>query len=121
MRTRALVAGPRRLEWDEPFVPVEPANGCLRVRSRISLISPGTELRLFRGESMPTSVWKTFADLDSATLRPGDPTPARYRVANMDGPPTPMFPVSTGYNSVGIVEAIGDGVEGLSPGGPGTG
>lgn len=57
--------------------------GSLVVRTRRSLISTGTELTLFSGEYPPGSSWADYG----------------------------KFPCTPGYSNVGLVEAVGEGVD----------
>lgn len=61
----------------------EPGPDEVRVQTRVSLISTGTEMSIFGGEAQPGSAW--------AKAYP--------------------FPVVPGYNNIGVVEAIGEGVD----------
>jgi 2-desacetyl-2-hydroxyethyl bacteriochlorophyllide A dehydrogenase len=67
----------------EEYALEEPAAGAVRIRSEVSLISTGTEMSIFGGEAQPGSAW--------AQAYP--------------------FPVVPGYNNVGVVEAVGTGVD----------
>lgn len=62
---------------------VEPGPDSVRIRTSVSLISTGTEMSIFGGEVQPGSAW--------AQAYP--------------------FPVVPGYNNVGVVEAVGPGVD----------
>lgn len=90
MRRRALVfAGPRRVEIvEEELAP--PAAGQVLVRTRVSAISAGTELLVYRGE-LPSD-------------RPLDES-----LPALGGAPF-AFPARYGYAAVGEVVAVGAGV-----------
>lgn len=110
---RPLVTAPGIIEWLAVDLPPRPPPGTVRIRSRVSLISPGTELRLVRGEPMMRGVWEGYADLGCPTVPPFDPA---YSVDTADGPSGPIFPAGLGYNTVGEVVAVGDGVDRLRAG-----
>jgi 2-desacetyl-2-hydroxyethyl bacteriochlorophyllide A dehydrogenase len=97
---RLLVRAPGDLEL-APYACPEPADDELLVSVDVSLISPGTETRVLRGEPMAAAVWDEAADLDLTTVRPasGPPPPT--------GPGTARFPATLGYNAVGTVIAAG--------------
>lgn len=93
METRALwVTGPRRLEIRTEELPAL-GQDQVRVRSRFSGISHGTEMLVYRGQ-VPADL-----PLDLPTLAGSF-----------------AFPVKYGYASVGVVEALGANVESLHPG-----
>ncbi len=79
----------------------------MRVRTRVTLVSPGTELRLFRGEPMVSMIWESFADLDAHTMRQAV---RHYRLTAPNQPGVRRFPTALGYNSVGEVTELGDDV-----------
>lgn len=64
----------------------EPGPGLIQVRTTVSLVSTGSELAFFEG---------THSDIHSG--RRG-------------------YPAGLGYSNTGVVEVVGDGVEGLHPG-----
>jgi 2-desacetyl-2-hydroxyethyl bacteriochlorophyllide A dehydrogenase len=84
-----VFAGPRRVEIAEEVLAPPPA-GHLLVRTRVSAISAGTELLLYRGE-LPVD-----GPLDESLP------------AFASAPPT--FPARYGYAAVGEVAAVGAGV-----------
>ena len=90
MRRRALVfAGPRRVEIvEEDLAPPPPAH--VLVRARVSAISAGTELLVYRGELPPD---RPLDESLPALARAPFTYPARY-----------------GYAAVGEVAAVGAGV-----------
>ncbi len=106
--SRPLITAPREIRWAETSLPPGPETGQVRVRTRCTLISPGTELRLFHGDPMESGVWETFADLN-APLRVS--RGKGYRVTPPNVPGGPRYPVTSGYNNVGEVVALGEGVE----------
>jgi threonine dehydrogenase-like Zn-dependent dehydrogenase len=110
---RPLVTAPGRVEWADASLTLEPAAGHVRIRTRMTLASPGTELRLFRGEPMVAEVWDAFADLDDNGMGPID---RRYRLTAPNQPGGPVYPIVFGYNNVGEVTALGEGVSGLAVG-----
>lgn len=89
MRSRAVYfVGPETVEVRERRVP-EPAADEVRVRTRLSAVSSGTERLVYRGEA-PTDL------------------PADDSLAALDG--TLSFPLRYGYAAVGEVEAVGEDV-----------
>jgi 2-desacetyl-2-hydroxyethyl bacteriochlorophyllide A dehydrogenase len=90
MNRRSLIfTGPRTLAVRNEVMPV-PGPGELRIRSTLSAISPGTELLIYRGEA-PRAL---AADASIAALDGG-----------LD------FPLKYGYACVGLVDAVGAGVD----------
>lgn len=83
---------PRAVEIREEPIR-SPGEGEVRIRALLSAISHGTEMLVYRGE-VPSDL-----PLDLGTLRGG-----------FD------FPIKYGYASVGRVEAVGAGVDGLARG-----
>lgn len=112
---RPLITSPRRIEWHPGGLPDRIPPGMVRIRSLMSLISPGTELRLYRGEPMVEEVWEGFAEIDAVTSTGMGVLPA-YRVTPRNRPGEARYPVCFGYNCLGEVVEAGEGVEGLSPG-----
>ena len=112
---RMLITGPRQIEWDETDLKPSVKSGHVRVKSLRTLISPGTEMRLYRGEPMVGEVWKHFAELDDPLQFwiKGDP---HYDVRPVMVPGGPTFPVMSGYNNVGQVIEVGDDVSSLKIG-----
>jgi threonine dehydrogenase-like Zn-dependent dehydrogenase len=107
-----VLVGPRQLEWRQQRLPAAPGSGRVRLRTRRTLISPGTELRLFHGEPMAEDVWTAARDLERST-------PQGRQAAAADAEPrleAMGYPVGVGYNNVAEVEAIGDGVHHLNVG-----
>lgn len=72
----------------EPFDPGQPGEGQVRIRSTVTTISTGTELTLYQGDVEPGSHWDQWI----------------------------RFPINPGYSTVGVVEAVGPGVDRLAPG-----
>ena len=91
MSKRLIVTGPRRARFQEIPDPDCPAGGLL-VRARMTAISTGTELRVYRG--IPV-------DAEGKYLYPGFPL---------------QFPVENGYSMVGEVLELGSGVSGFRTG-----
>ena len=91
MAKRLIITGPRRAEFQEIPDPGCPARGLL-VRARMTAISTGTELRVYRG--IPV-------DREKKLLYPGFPL---------------QFPVENGYSMVGEVLEVGSQVSGFRPG-----
>ena len=90
MKRQALVfAGPRRVEVVEEEQP-PPGPGQVLVHTRVSAISAGTELLVFRGE-LPRGL-------------PLDETLSAFAGASVG------YPARYGYAAVGDVTAVGDGV-----------
>ncbi|WP_410764909.1 zinc-dependent alcohol dehydrogenase [Haloferax sp. DFSO60] len=89
MRGRAVYfVGPERVEVRDRDVP-EPDSNEVRVNTRLSAVSSGTELLIYRGEA-PTSL-KTDES-----------------IAALDGDLS--FPLRYGYAAVGEIEAVGDDI-----------
>lgn len=110
---RPLITAPREIGWATMSLPPAPGPGQVRVRTRVTLISPGTELRLFRGDPMAAGLWEAFADLDAPLWPQGEDS---YRVTPPNLPSGPIYPATFGYNNVGEVVALGEGVELLAVG-----
>ena len=112
---RPLIVAPRRFEWAPVTIPdvVEP--GKVRIRTLVSLISPGTSLRLYRGDPMVESVWDCFADID-VPITEGMGVIPEYRVTGRNQPSGARFPVNCGYNLIGEVMEVGEGVRSLTEG-----
>lgn len=91
MSKRLIVTSPRNSRFQEVPDPDCPASGLL-VRARMTAISTGTELRVYRG--IPV-------DREGKYLYPGFPL---------------QFPVENGYSMVGEVVEAGPGVSGYRPG-----
>jgi D-arabinose 1-dehydrogenase-like Zn-dependent alcohol dehydrogenase len=104
-----VLVGPRQLEWRQRRLLAAPGSGRVRLRTLRTLISPGTELRLFHGEPMADDVWTAARDLERSTPE-GRPAAAEPSLESMG------YPVGVGYNNVAEVEAIGDGVHHLDVG-----
>ncbi len=89
LNQRCVITGPNRVEIvslpaDEPLPP-----GGVRIRTRYSLISPGTEIAMFTG------------------VHVGIPDP-KNRFAK--------YPFLAGYAAVGDVLDVGTGIDGMAPG-----
>lgn len=112
---RPLITSPRRIEWRPGRLPDRVPPGMVRIRSLMSLISPGTELRLYRGDPMVEEVWGGFAEIDEVTSTGMGVLPA-YRVTPRNQPGEARYPVCFGYNCLGEVVEAGEGVEGPAPG-----
>ena len=82
-----VMTGKQRVELRTEPVPELPADG-VAVRTRVSLISSGTETICYRGESDPGTHWHYWV---------------RY----------PFYP---GYSNVGVIEQAGAAVTGFAPG-----
>jgi len=78
---------PRSVELVEQEVP-DPGPGQVLTRTLVSLLSTGTEMWCYRGEFDEETTWANWV----------------------------RFPFTPGYQSVGVVVAIGEGVEGIEPG-----
>jgi len=99
MAWKLIVETPQHVAYEDIDVG-PPAPGQVRVRSVISGISHGTEMTSFLGTS--PFVTRTFADRLFVPRRPGDP---------------PFYPCRwLGYENVGVVEAVGEGVAGYAVG-----
>jgi threonine dehydrogenase-like Zn-dependent dehydrogenase len=100
-----LVVAPETVDWRVRDLAPHPGPGQVRLRTRLSLVSAGTEVRLYRGEPMAAAVWASMSDLGRFS-----PHGAPAVVAEADEASV-RFPVSVGYNAVAEVVAVGDGVE----------
>jgi len=78
---------PRSVELVEQEVP-DPGPGQVLTRTLVSLLSTGTEMWCYRGEFDEQTTWANWV----------------------------RFPFTPGYQNVGVVVAIGEGVEGIEPG-----
>lgn len=112
---RPLIVEPRRFEWAPVAIPDTVEPGKVRIRTLVSLISPGTELRLYRGDPMVESVWDCFADIHVATTEGMGVIP-EYRITGRNQPSGAKFPVNCGYNLIGEVVEVGEGVRSLAEG-----
>ena len=112
---RPLIVAPRRFEWAPLTIPDNVEPGKVRIRTLVSLISPGTSLRLYRGDPMVGSVWDCFADLDVA-ITAGMGVIPEYRITGRNRPSGAKYPVNCGYNLIGEVIEVGDGVRNLVEG-----
>ena len=93
-----MLIAPRELSFqDDPASP--PGSGEVRLRSLLSGISHGTELNLYRGTS--AFVDHVFDRELRAIVPAGESSP---------------YPATLGYGLVSVVEEVGAGVDGLSPG-----
>lgn len=92
MSRAVWLTGPRRVELRDELLP-EVGHDQLRVRARLSAISHGTEMLVYRGQ-VPADL-----PLDLPTLRGSF-----------------AFPIKYGYAGVGEVEEVGAAVLGLHPG-----
>ena len=88
MESRAVVFTEPKQAEAQPVVAADPGPGEIRVAASITLMSMGTELICFQGESDPGTHWHGWV----------------------------RFPFYPGYSSVGSVESVGEGVEGFSVG-----
>jgi threonine dehydrogenase-like Zn-dependent dehydrogenase len=73
---------PREVELEQRERPDPPA-GSLLVRSRATLVSPGTEVTILSGDFSPGSAWAAYG----------------------------VFPFDPGYSNVGVVEDVGEGLD----------
>ncbi len=88
---RLIITAPRRAEFEEVMMPVCPSNGLL-VRARVTAISTGTEIRVYR-----------VVPVDAA---------GQYIHANIPL----VYPIENGYSMVGDVIEVGDQVTNFAPG-----
>ena len=84
MRTRWRCP-PDEIGWQPAEVPDQAPPGKVRARTLVSLISPGTELRLYRGEPMVEEVWEGFAEIDTVTSTGMGVLP-KYEIASRNQP-----------------------------------
>src|SRR4028119_2156426 len=90
MARALMLDGPRSLQLRDEEMPALRERD-VRIRALASGISIGTELSLYRGSSAFSS---TIFDRElRAFVRPD--------------PPPPAYPVPLGYETVGVVEAVG--------------
>ncbi|MGJ3244314.1 MAG: zinc-dependent alcohol dehydrogenase [Opitutales bacterium] len=87
MPRRLMFTAPAQIVL-EPYEPGKPGPGEVRVRSTVTTISTGTELTLYQGDVEPGSHWDQWI----------------------------RFPINPGYSTVGVVEAVGPGIDLLAPG-----
>jgi threonine dehydrogenase-like Zn-dependent dehydrogenase len=97
---RPVIVAEDRIEWLDYDLPDRPPAATLRLAAVRSLVSPGTELGLFRGVALPDNL--------NAGFRPDAPTLVGGQSATGGGAP---FPVIPGYNLVGEVVAVGESVD----------
>jgi len=82
MRFRRVVfKGPKRVEIEEAELP-EPSPNQILIRTRVTLISTGTELTMLSGEYPKGSVWNNIT----------------------------KYPVTPGYSNCGVVEKVGEDI-----------
>ena len=112
---RPLVTAPQEITWRDVDIPDRVEAGKVRLRTLMSLISPGTELRLYGGDPMVKEVWDSFAAIDEATTSGMGVHPS-YVVTTENRPAEARFPVTLGYNTVGEVVEVGEGVARLAIG-----
>ena len=112
---RPLIVAPGELRWAPVEIPDSVEPGKVRIRTLVSLISPGTELRLYRGDPMVEEVWDSFADID-VPITEGMGVLPEYRVTTRNQPSGAKFPVNCGYNLIGEVVEVGPGVRSLTEG-----
>lgn len=112
---RPLIVAARSFDWVPVTIPDAVEPGKVRIRTLVSLISPGTELRLYRGDPMVEEVWDCFADIDAATTEGMGVIP-EYRITDRNQPSGAKYPVNCGYNLVGEVVEVGAGVRSLAEG-----
>jgi threonine dehydrogenase-like Zn-dependent dehydrogenase len=105
-----LIVAPTTIAWRSRPLPDAPATGFVRIRTRTSLISSGTEMTLYRGEPTAAIVWAGMSDLDRFTPR------TALKPTGQTAATAARFPSSVGYNNVGEIVASGDGVEDLEVG-----
>ena len=85
--TNIVLTGRQQVELRTEPLPELPPDG-VAVRTRVSLISSGTETICYRGESDPGSHWDNWV----------------------------QYPFYLGYSNVGVIEQTGDAVSGFAPG-----
>jgi 2-desacetyl-2-hydroxyethyl bacteriochlorophyllide A dehydrogenase len=79
---RIVFKGPRKVEIEEDDLP-EPSSNQLLIKTRMTLISTGTELTMLSGDYPKGSVWNNIT----------------------------KYPVFPGYSNCGVVEKVGPGVK----------
>ena len=112
---RPLIVAARSFDWAPVTIPDTVEPGKVRIRALVSLISPGTELRLYRGDPMVDEVWDCFADIDAVTTEGMGVIP-EYRITGRNQPSGATYPVNCGYNLIGEVVEVGAGVRSLAEG-----
>ncbi|WP_166459819.1 zinc-dependent alcohol dehydrogenase [Amycolatopsis pithecellobii] len=100
---RPVVTASRTITWQPFELSGRPAPGMVRLTSVRSLISPGTELALYEGREMVDGLNAGFSP--AATSLVMDPLDDDISTK------AELFPVALGYNLVGRVTAVGDGVD----------
>jgi threonine dehydrogenase-like Zn-dependent dehydrogenase len=105
---RPLIMETRLVKWNQRELDSSVAPGMVRIATETTLISPGTELRLYRGDAMPQQVWDSFAVLDKSTRGREAGGQPEVTMADAD---RRRYPVGLGYNNVGRVVACGAGVQ----------
>lgn len=98
-RKRPVVVSPLRISWQSYELPHKPAAGMVRLTALRSLISPGTELALYEGRAMPDGLNSGFS-----------PTASSLALDSSQVDEGRRFPVALGYNMVGVVSDVGEGV-----------
>ena len=112
---RLVLRGPRDVELVERAEPRPPRGANVLVRAELSLISAGTERRLYLDQPVPATVKAGF---ELGLRRDAQPrrNVARYAVTAANAAVRPAYPTSLGYNTVGVVESVGQAVTMLQPG-----
>jgi threonine dehydrogenase-like Zn-dependent dehydrogenase len=100
MSSLLVLTAPRQLEYEEQ--PDMPLNACeVRVRTLFSGISAGTEMTVYRGTNV--HMHKRW-DADRRLFLPGEGTSWEYPIRNL------------GYEEVGEVIEVADGIHDIQPG-----
>ena len=112
---RPLIVAPGEFDWGPVEIPDSVDPHKVRIHTLVSLISPGTELRLYRGDPMVEEVWDCFADIDVA-ITEGMGVLPEYRVTGRNRPSGAKYPVNSGYNLIGEVVEVGSEIRSLVTG-----
>lgn len=100
-----LLTAKETIGWRPRELADVPAPGMVRIRTRTSLISSGTEMCLYRGEPMAAAVWDGMCDLDR--FSPSRP----FTRSGLTAAEAARFPSTIGYNNIGEIVAVGSGVD----------
>jgi threonine dehydrogenase-like Zn-dependent dehydrogenase len=112
---RLILTNPREVRLESCDDPGPPRGRDVLIAATLSLVSVGTERRLYLGDSIPSAVNTGFQH--GLTVGRAEPTaPEPYRPTPASPAARPTYPTSLGYNTVGVVREVGPDVTGLRPG-----
>jgi threonine dehydrogenase-like Zn-dependent dehydrogenase len=112
---RLVLRGPSTVGLELVAESRHPTGSEVSIRSRLGLISSGTERRLILGLPVPKIVSAGFEEALHSDS-PTDHAMARYGVSGANEPVMPRFPSSLGYNTLGVIDEIGPDVTAFRPG-----